>query len=226
MDEYESNLPPIPSHLQKADRAISTLVAKKPLTLETARGRRKLAPPFAQARYDTALHESAHLVAACACYDSCIYSVVVEPTGKGAPRYPGTAPAVLGTTGSAELYCDQEAFVSLAGYYWSKSFGGEINAEGDLHRAKRELRWGKMPEDDLVVHTSANAFVIDHEPLIRAAAGAVVALAASNGELTGPKLHQLVAWIRRRVTRLESRFDHSRARQARDYVRRLGMGKF
>jgi hypothetical protein len=160
-----------------------------PLTVELARGDRKLTDELATEKLKFALHEAAHLAAAIACPHSSIHNVWVHPTGKG---FRG----VGGRVRSDEKYEDEESFVSLVGYAWEELHGDIATARGDYERGCNPF----YPD----VLATARAFIVSHDTAIRHAAIGVLCLCTVKGVLDGQRLKGLVKWLKPQIKRFHS----------------------
>jgi hypothetical protein len=162
-----------------------------PLTAELARRGITLTAELAASRLGFALHEAAHLVAAIACPRSTIHHVWVYPKVKGKR-------GVGGTFRSDECLSFEEAFVSMAGYAWEELHGDVATAKGDYTRATTEH------PNHLEALTTARAFIMAHDTVIRHAAVGILSLCTVQGLLDGDRLKALRRWLKPSITPFRS----------------------
>ena len=143
-------------------------------------------------RFDMALHEAAHFVAACACPRSMISNVFIHPTGR-------TTRAYGGRVHSVEVLEEEEFFVTYAGVAWEKmrgtNGGKEWRARSDIERAQFS-----PVSDKPAVEYAACCFMIDNAMVIWAVAVGFLSYCRTDGNLDGSKLKEIEHWTRGMVS--------------------------
>ena len=137
-------------------------------------------------RENTALHEAAHFVAACACKGSTLNQVFIHPTGNTARHYAGR---VL----SGEVHEEESLFVTMAGIEWERlhTAGDATRAIGDVHDAAH----CPPPEKAAVAKTTAE-FLFENYRLVVSVALAFMALSRRDGYVGTPSLKEIARWTR------------------------------
>lgn len=139
-------------------------------------------------REATAMHEAAHLVAACACPRSSILSVFIHPTGRTLRGYTGKVQSV-------EIHEHEELFVTYAGTEWEAMMNGGSGREvSDLRAAE----FSPCP-DKAGIRRKAADFVFEHLGLICCTGAALMATCRKDGRLEGRSLKEIVGWVRQQV---------------------------
>lgn len=136
---------------------------------------------------DAALHEAAHLVAACACPGSWINEVEVGT------RTRGDRAAGLGRCAATTVYPDEQAFVRLLGWAWEKAHGEPLRGGPDVWEAAVGLKLYPY------VLPAAVAFAERYRGTIRRTADEILAEMTVAGLLRGRKLGKIVKRLRGEV---------------------------
>lgn len=143
-------------------------------------------PAVERERFDTARHESAHLVAAWA-MAAPVTEVCVNQSDQ--PRlHP------VGNINASCLHQREEAFVSCAGVAWEDQFGNPVNASVDLLDATNNA--ASNGEDLTQILPFTRTFVAASASLIDQVAVALFRWAQSNprGRIANGKLRALRSW--------------------------------
>lgn len=138
-------------------------------------------------RVRTALHESAHLVAAAYCR-AYVYRVEINSAvcAKRAGEYGGVS--ALG------ILPGDEAFIALVGLAWEELHGDVADAACDRRDGRQFADEADESFEDLL--NEARQFARDAEELIRCMAAAILALVPKSGALKNRTLSGLLRWVR------------------------------
>lgn len=151
-----------------------------------ARGDRRMSDADAAERVRTALHEGAHLAAACYCV-AYVYHVYLSPSGRPNSR------GEFGKVCIAERLPEDGAFCSLVGYAWEELHGDTACAANDLRDGNRLADEAERSREDLL--NEAREFVRTADELIRVAALILLATVPKSGILKNRTLRGVLDWF-------------------------------